>query len=83
MTDNDNDDLAENLAPYAQVPKVKSIIDQLPDADVEILKQWTDATYSKRLEPRQAAERQNQEYRQKVAGMNSIDFQREKDKLAR
>jgi acylphosphatase len=77
----DNDDLAENLAPYAETPKVKGIIDRLPDADVEVLKQWTDATYSKRLEPRQAAERQNQEYRQRVAGMSRTEFELELAKL--
>ena len=79
--DNDVDDLTRILAEHAQEPKVKGIISRLPDADIEVLKTWTDETYAKRLEPRQAAERQNQEYRQRVAGMSRTEFESELAKL--
>jgi hypothetical protein len=75
------DDLEQILSNAAQEPPVKGIIDRLNDNDVEVLKHWTDATYAKRLEPRQASERQNQEYRQRVSTMSNIDFEREKAKL--
>ena len=80
-TEHDVDDLTRILAEHAQEPKVKGIIDRLPDTDVEVLKQWTDATYAKRLEPRQAAARQNQEYRERVSTMSNTDFELEKSKL--
>jgi hypothetical protein len=82
---NDNvvDDLEQLLSTHAQEPPVKGIIERLNDADVEALKQISDATYAKRLEPRQAAERHNKEYRDRVALMSRTEFEQEKAKLPR
>ena len=51
------EDLAQILGEAAQEPKVKSLIGRLNDADVEVLKQWTDETHAKRQEPLKAKER--------------------------
>jgi hypothetical protein len=77
-------DLERDLAEAVQATKphrVKDLIDNLTDADCEVVKQWTDASYDRRLEPRKAQQRQNDEYRKTLSSMTRTEFEKEMSKF--